>query len=469
MSKKVGKLILILSLLLLASCSSIGDMIGSQAANAPSWYPGGRSRRGQVCFTAHGSGASEEAAREAAYDELLGTISSYIGEDVSGSYYRELSANRSIEELSLEIDRTEVGSTVDGSFHYYILAYADEAVISSQRSAEYQAYLDAEAQVVSMRNESLSYYRDNQDVDAVSTLIQAIPLSWQHGISSEGNRVDDLMSQAMEYLGALRFRLSRTDEDTGSVRVRLVRDRGLLSPVVVGAPVRADFSIREHRGGTAPYSIPYQTDRNGYFNFEEDYPPMVNTGTVTFSVDLEAVISRAEAVTGTALFEPMRALIDDRSASFDYDIASAIDVGAVLVVMNEYDEAGHQLPSSYASDAFTSYLEAEGIGTETNVGLSADDDMAVVLDRLLSDYSSYEWIVLSNVGLSNVSVQPSDGTTVYVAEGYTMLLNTRTRSVEYLDEITREVSWQGATREENLQQVFSIYGSSVAVNIASFF
>ena len=99
--------------------------------------------------------------------------------------------------------------------------------------------------------------------------------------------------------------------------------------------------------------------------------------------------------------------------------------------------------------------------------ITGDSDFTSAMDELVSTYSDYDWIIWSAVGLSPVVEQP-DGYEVYVAEGYTLLLDTRGRRIVNLDEITRSVSW-GSDREACLQEVFSTYGSSVAGNMSPYF
>ena len=64
-------------------------------------------------------------------------------------------------------------------------------------------------------------------------------------------------------------------------------------------------------------------------------------------------------------------------------------------------------------------------------------------------------------------VQPDDYT-VYVAQGYTILLNTRTLEISNIDDISRSVDW-GTDRQACLEEVFSLYGYTVASNMTPYF
>lgn len=432
----------------------------------PLWYPNGRRVSGQVCFVVQGSGAGEAASRDDAYNELLVQVSEYLGYDVAGRYYRELVNNQSIADLSLEVDNSYNAISSDGRTHYhYLLAFADEDVIIGMRSEAFRRLLAAEAEVVALKASALEHYKANNDVEAIREVLCAMTIASREGVTSEGNSPEDLLALATGYLSSIEIRLSREDGQAGTVRVRVVRNRGLLSPSVSGAPVTASFTVHNHMDGYETFSVPFVTGADGSFIFEEYYPQMTDTGTVHFSLDIDDELAAAEAVTGEAFLYDFRRMAEGIQASFDYDMSKALRDSTVLVIMDEYDGSGRRLETNWARDAFISYFNQEGI--ETDVASTGDSDFTSAMDELVSTYSDYDWIIWSAVGLSPVVEQP-DGYEVYVAEGYTLLLDTRGRRIVNLDEITRSVSW-GSDREACLQEVFSTYGSSVAGNMSPYF
>lgn len=461
--KKTASVILLSMLVLLASCSSMGPVVSS-GPDEPIWYPNGRNVSDAACFVAHASALNRNAARDAAYNDLLSQVSEYLGYDVVGRYYRELGEYGSVSQISLEIDSTST-STYEGYVHYYILAYADTAVIASMRSPQRQRQVEMEAQVESLRLQAMEHYRNNRDVDAIRCLMEAIAIAGEYGIASEGNSADELLERALYWLGNIRIRLSGEDPETGSVTVRVVRDRGLLSPPVVGAPVEASFTVHTHLDGHETFSVPFMTGSNGRFGFEKYHPQMAGEGRVVFSLDLEEWIDEVEDRAGLSYAAPLGNLAQSIVASFDYSLSGVLGNSSVLVIMDEFDENGNILDSTWARDAFISYLEGEGI--EPDVASTADQNFSSAIGDLVSAYSQYDWIFWSAAGLADVPVQP-DGYTVYVVEGYTMLLNTRTLEIVNLDDITRAVSW-GEVRDECLERAFSIYGSTVAANMTPYF
>ena len=290
----------------LVSCSSLSQMMHS-GAEAPMWYPGGRNIRGTVCFVAYGSGGSPLVSRDAAYNDLLDRISEYLGYDVAGRYYRELSSNQSIAELSLEIDSTFTSTSMDGVHYHYIMAYAEQPVIDSMRSRQRVVQARMEDEVDRLVESSLQYYRDNNDVEAINELLKAVTISSTYGIGGEGRSPQDLLEKAMGYLENIEIRLSAEHPERAEVTVRVVRDRGLLSPSVVNAPVEATFTVHTHDDRFETFSVPFVTGQDGRFTFEEYYPLMTQSGTVYFSLDIEDGIDAVARVTGEGFVEEMRA------------------------------------------------------------------------------------------------------------------------------------------------------------------
>ena len=447
--KKALYAALIVLFFLLVSCTTLED---PALVNAPYWYPDGRNVRDAVCFVGYGSGINESASRDAAYNDILSQVSSYLGYDVVGRYYREFSANGSISDLSLEIDNTSSAVSSDGNYHYYILAFADEDVISSRISEEYRRILDAEAQMQNLKDSALEYYRQNNDIAAINTLLEAVTVAARYDLSSEGNTKEELLVWAYDYLDNIELRLSKEKPEVPSVTVRAVRNRGLLSPSITGASVNASFTVHTHDNTFETFTLPFVTGNDGRFQFVEYYPAMTDKGTVVFTIDIQRSIDEVVAVTGYEFMKDFIETAQSIRAEFEYDKTGILSGDCLLVVMNEFDESGNILSTSYARDALVSYLEGSSIEE--------------LIDPLLTDYPAYEWVVISAIGLSDVPVQPDSGT-VYVVEGYTMLLNTHSREIVYLDEITRSVSW-GDDREACLEKAFSGYGSTMAFNLSAY-
>ena len=450
--------------LLLSSCSSISQMMSS-GAEAPMWYPGGRNVSGAVCFVSLGTSATRSGARDDALNNLLTQVSGYLGYDVVGRYYRELGANGSVQEIALEIDSTFTSNGPDGTVYYYVLAYAESPVIEPLRSQERLVQEEMNARVSALRESAMENYRSNRDVSAICYLLDAMVIASSYEMLDEANSPQALLETASGWLGQLEIRVTDEDPSKATATVRVVRDRGLLSPSVVQAPLSANFPIHAHDGSYGTFFVPFVTGDNGRFVFEEYYPPMASSGTVTFTLDIDGRIDQVAAAAGEAFIHDFRLLCHSISASFDYQMTGRLARSTVMVIMDEFDENGNLLDSSYARDAFIDYLNREGI--QTAVASMGDADFSTAIDSIVSNFSQYEWVVWSAVELADVPVQPDDYT-VYVAQGYTILLNTRTLEISNIDDISRSVDW-GTDRQACLEEIFSLYGYTVASNMTPYF
>ena len=94
------------------------------------------------------------------------------------------------------------------------------------------------------------------------------------------------------------------------------------------------------------------TDQKGQVEFYKKFPRMANIGSVTFSLDIATEALPSEA---------LKKEIEETTITFDYNIKSEVSKEGIVIAFSEWDENGEQLPTTYSSDAFRSYLEKDGI------------------------------------------------------------------------------------------------------------
>ncbi len=451
--RKIFRFFLPLVLISLVSCASITDAWQGDYNVAPSWTNRTPSRRGRVAFVGKGTGANETQSEAASYSALLEQVSAYLGYDVQGQYYRELSSFGTISDLSLAIDDRYITSD-----EYYILAYADESVINSKRSEEYQAIIERDVQISALLDAALEYYKTNNDVDAVKSCLDALIVAAGGPVQMEEHQPDILLERAMGYLKNIELRLSRGNSSKGEVTVRAVRNKGLLSPSIINAPIKATFPIRTHKGESQLYSVPFQTGEKGTFLFKEYYPVMLNAASVTFSLDLGNSLEEVKNLYPEGTFEEFESQLAKINAVFSYDIVSEKSQEGILLLFNEFDDRGADMDEGFAKKAFTSYLENEGIKTIPIA--TAFDDFDDMFEDIKSNYPEARYLIWGRVGCAD-TYRSTDGRNVWVSEGYTMLIDLSTESIIVDDDITQSVYW-GNDREEALESIFSDYGRAVA-------
>ena len=458
--KKSLPLLLILLIFLLSACSSLSSALTSEEDLAPSWMSRTPQRRGMTSFTASSEGANEDQAFNAASSALLDQLSAYLGLDVSAKYYRELTLFSAISELDLTITSK---AYVDGT--YYLLAYATTATLDSMRSEEYKAILEREANIKELLDKAMELYKENNDVDAIASLLEAITVSSSGEIFNEEYSEDKILERAISWLKNIRITLSKGVKESGEVVVKVKRNRGLFSPSVSNAPITASFPIRKSDGSLSTYTIPLKTGSDGKAIFKNYYPPMSNSGSIIFSLDLANELKEASVNTGEGFFDEFKSILSKVSTSFTYDIFSLKAQEGIVLVFSEFSSDGEELETEYAKDAFESFLSSEGIYVTTTDG--SYDEVAEAVDDIKARYPSMRYLIWARTGITTEEMT-SEGRSVRVAGGYTVLVDLISEEILAEDTITQSVTWGEESEDEMMKTLFTRYGAAVAAYIVQF-
>lgn len=447
-------------LLLLTACTSFSSVMNIDELSEPSWMIRTPERRGMTAFTASASGSNEDQAFNAAANALLDSVSSYLGYDIRSRYYRELTLFSSVSELGLSIANRSYSDGV-----CYLLAYADSGALEAQRSDEYRAVLEREARISDLIAEAMAYYRENNDVDAINSYLEAISVSASGDIFTPDYKADVLLERALGWLKNIRITVSGVSEDNGTATVRVRRNRGLFSPAVSNAPIEATLPVRRSDGSIVSYTIPMRTGSDGRAYFGDYYPPMANSGRVTFSLDLSEQLSSAAENTPAGFFDEFESVLSGVSASFEYDIRSRKAEEGIVVVFNEFSDRGELYDSSYAEDAFIGFLQDEGIEVVEAEGIY--DELSEAVEDIHFRYPDMKYLVWGRAGITGEDITPQ-GRTVRVSGGYTVLASLSDGAIIAEDSITQSVNWGEGEEEPYLEELFARYGKAVAAFIVQY-
>ena len=231
---------LLLAILIhLSSCSSFVILVRSQVEGLQSWVYNTTVRGDQMAFVGKGSSTVAYNARLASYDDILAQISTFVGEDIRDSYYRELTTTSRISDFNLSVT-SEHQRTEKGMIKVYLLSLMDTTALKARQTTIYRQTQEREERISSLIKEADRAYRANDDTQAIARYLEAAAVassdpswtrstrapSWSTGRSPISRRCTSRSAPLMRAVTTV---------------VQLRRRRRLISSRVVNASIRASF------------------------------------------------------------------------------------------------------------------------------------------------------------------------------------------------------------------------------------
>lgn len=451
---------LVLLLITLLSLTSCATAFQSDLDQEPSWYSSPTRRRGSTAFTSRGEGPSSDIAYSAAATALLEQVSAYLGYDVTGRYYRELTARNSVADIGLTIT-----NEVSRGNYYYLLAYADTELLNSARPESYSQMLERENEIKKLKAEAMGYYRNNMDVEAIRLLLQATAIAASGVISDEECSVSALLSQATEWVSPLEIRILKENPEAAEAELKVIRKRGVFNPGVANAKLNASFSVRRGTEDSYIYSFPIQTDADGLVSFKEFYPYAENEAVVLFSLNFDDELEALSKALSGSEAEDFLSALELVSASFAYSKVSQASGDGILLYANGYDERGEMTDSNLIADIMISFLEKEGI-TAIEVDSEYEDFEDIYNDIKRRYDLNYDYLIFVSAGCAVDSETPS-GDLIWVCDGVAILFRFDGDEIIASDSNTRTLYW-GTDREEAYEKVFTNYANHLGKYFAPY-
>ncbi|MGH0052104.1 MAG: hypothetical protein ACQ5SW_01775 [Sphaerochaetaceae bacterium] len=446
-------LALLLSLLLF-SCSSLSSLVRAQVEGLPSWIYAPQQRSGEVAFVGKGSAPVNYNARLLAYESILEQISSYVGESIHDTYYRELTTTNAIADFNLTIVSEHIVTESRTGVDVYLLARMDEALLSGKRTSVYNQIIERERTIGALLDDADQAYRSNDDIHAIKQYLEAASLAAEGPVREKDYETSVLLDKAKTFIEALRFSLRNPELSEARVTVYLRRKSRLLSPKVLNAPIKATFQARNSLSEPYDDFLQFNTASDGYFLFIPYNQGLVKDGQVIFSLDLSQTIAKLEDTLEPDQVDSIKEAISAISITFPYTLTSFVSGRSIVSEIQEFSLDGALLPGSFALSVFTRELGLDDIRLE-QIDLNETDTE----DQLETVEGKADLAFLGSVGVaSQVSVRER---WVVVASGNVALYDLRGGTMLY-DTLAVEAVGSGETREEARDAAFSSFGSIAA-------
>jgi hypothetical protein len=450
-------LLLLLTSLLLVSCSSFSTLVRSQVEGVPQWVYNPQPKGDQQVFVGKGEAVVLENARLEAYRDLLDQLSLFIGEDVTEQYYRELTNTSSIEAFALHIT-DEHQRSEKGHQTVYLLARSDAKKLESRQSSVYQEMIVREQQIVALIKEADRAYRANDDTRAITRYLEAALLSAQGPVADSKHESASLIDRATSMIKALRMTTRTIDSKRARATIQLRRRGRILSSRVFDAPIVATFTSRNSLGVHYEDQLLFNTAREGAFQFLPYNQGLIPSGTITFTVDLSQYLPRLDAAVGTEGTQTLREAIASTSLNISYELENPLLGERVLAEIQEYSiEGGRVVGGITALTAFEALMEESGIAVE-QVDLE-EAEVEEQLQEIASQVSNSALVYLGSV--SSVREDRLGSRSIVVVSGRIRLYRIGVESPIY-DTQEVEAVGSGSTIQEARQRAFERFGTIAA-------
>ncbi len=351
-------LILVLSL---SSCSSLSNLVRSQVEGLPSWVYTPVASSNKTAFVGKGNTQVLFNAKLMAYEDILNQLSSFVGEPVQGTYYRELTTTDAIEAFGLTIVNEYTKTDARSPAQFYLLATADTAKLESKRTSVYNAVLKRDQDITSLIREADAAYRENNDIKAIMLYFDAVIIASEGPVISKKYETEALLAKSITFINALRFSLSKSDPLKATATVQLKRKSRLLSPNVLNAPIIAQFEALNSLGESYADSLLFNTASDGFIQFVPYNYGLVGQGSIRFAVDFSSSLEELKQKVPQNDLEPLLVALDKHGMDFSYSLISSFATKDIVADIREYEYTGTLRNTKEALSALLDLYDSRGV------------------------------------------------------------------------------------------------------------
>ncbi|MFA5699557.1 MAG: hypothetical protein WC954_07500 [Sphaerochaeta sp.] len=376
-----------------------------------------------------------------AASDLFSRIEEQLGFELDERYLTELITTRGIDELGLIItnERSEDGSIT-------LLARAQESVmLEAQRTL--QAQQEARDYLIeALIKEANLAYKVNDDTKTIALYLEAAQIAREGSVGERKHRFEVLVDEAISYIGALRFVITRSDPSTARTTVTLRRRSRLLAPRVLNAPIAATYEARNPLGEEYVDTLFFNSLSGGQLLFTPLNAAMKQEGEIVFSLHL------AVPDLGAEVNERINFALAQVTIPFAYALKSSSEV--IDLALSEYSITGDLLSTTVASKTFVERARDDGmVLNPIFLDRGSDDDVDEMLQRL---NAPNRIVIIGSVGV--LSVDHALGEDIVVVSGSVLLYDQSRRVVLYDSKDIEAVGW-GTGQGEAMAKAFEHFGS----------
>lgn len=418
--KSISRLFLVVVFILfITSCASIGQFINE----APSWIETPPEIVGGTTIVGRGSGSSPEEAKKSAVLNVLEKLGSENGIDYSDTYFRELYTTGKIKEFLTE-ETSKYSFQEEDIWYYYILTVSDTEKLNEARSKDYIEQKSRDEKILSLINQALLYYKDNKDVKAINSILEAISISLEGRTSKEEYGVESLFARVERYISQLSFEyLGKSKKTGGENGFKIYRKKGTLKPAVEEASVKIVYPSLSPDGTILMLSYLAQSDERGLVKAKLTNDYSLKKGVLTISINVdEKLLSDIKDKADSALYERIVALIDSTTFSTQYIEEPKYKNDEVVIAFDLYGEDEDVMDFNGAMEIIDALSSALSMTSPEIVKLEGEDEDEA-FNNLKEKYGDRKTIFMVRIGIEDRSTNLdryytyTEGTIVKIGSG----------------------------------------------------
>ena len=423
-------------LLLLISCTTVKDQ---PVFEPPAWETFSSGVGNRLIF----SGEDILGNYHSAYRSLFMSLEQSIGFSLDETYFAELLETDAIETFGLVI--TNKHQRDGGAF---LQARADEQVVNQVRATLLKERNARDEKIEALIQEANLAYKSNDDTTTIARYLEAALVAEGGSVSQKNHEADRLLEEALGYIEALRFALTRSDSSTARTTVTLRRRTRLLAPRVLNAPITAKAEAYNALGDLYVDTLYFNSQSSGQLLFTPLNPAIKHEGVITFGVDIEIPPLREDRK------QRVKTALDKVVIDFPYSLRSAVGSQAIGLSLREYSIRGDLLPTATSSSSFLIAGRRDGIALEViDLNRGTEDELEELLQAIPR---STRYSVIGSVGV--LSFDQALGEAISVVSGSIILYDSQRATILYESKDIEAVGW-GKTQSEAMNSGFERFGS----------
>lgn len=411
-------MLIIAGLFLLSGCSTFINQYRASADNIPLWTLETPSSTIQsIYYTGVGVSASE-GSRDAeifAAEQILKKVTAFLHMPISEEQEDEFLTTLSISDIGLKVVDRFSRSGPDG-LTLHLLAVADRRIFSElAREGLEQVKSAVQAFEQPFRQAETAYNRKN-DFKALELYFTTAKLAAHSPYDSGQEYYRDSVGHILEILKSFTLSVVSSDSGEGSITLELTRGANLFASTISHVPFTVRFPVKDSEGGSRRSALSVTSDTNGRIKFSTDHPGFRGTGTITFSLAIDGLLSELSAAVGPD-DSPMKTIRRAAAAvvyEFPFSRVSIIAGDTIALSLLEYNENGGLLQIHPGLTRITEVIETEGLQVHSilidpfNSTAVSDDYSNDAVRRLLAE-SFADLSAVAVVGSAGVSSSAKSG------------------------------------------------------------